>query len=134
MAPGHFRVYLATWRRPSVAVVARAPARADRAPDAGRERVHVMAYLEITLNVSSENRAGAAAVFHRFKQPFLDTAAGAISKELLVRDADVQVLHGFDTAEQAAAYLDSALFAADIVAELSPLLAAAPEIRIYQVA
>ena len=93
-----------------------------------------MTYLEITLTVRAENRPSAAAVFYRFKQPFLDTVAGALSKELLVREADVQVLHVFDTPDHAAAYLDSALFASDIVAELAPLLAADPEIRIYQVA
>ena len=47
---------------------------------------------------------------------------------------DVQVLHGFDTADQAKAYLKSALFAEDIVTALRPLLDGAPEIRIYQAA
>ena len=48
--------------------------------------------------------------------------------------ANVQVLHGFDTVENATSYLTSELFTNDVVAGLSPLLKADPEIRIYQVA
>lgn len=51
-----------------------------------------------------------------------------------MRSEDVQVLHGFDTAENANAYLQSALFNADVVEALKPLLEAAPDVRIYQVA
>jgi len=47
---------------------------------------------------------------------------------------DVQVLHGFDTTENATAYLSSALFTQDVVGGLSPLLKAEPEIRIYEAA
>jgi hypothetical protein len=53
---------------------------------------------------------------------------------LLVRDDDVQVLHGFDTAEQANAYLQTDLFTSDVVKALKPLLDAAPDVRIYQAA
>ncbi|UNS96774.1 hypothetical protein MMF93_09820 [Streptomyces tubbatahanensis] len=54
-----------------------------------------MAYLEVTLQVAADNRAAAAGVYEKYKQPFLGTITGAVSKELLVRDEDVQVLHGF---------------------------------------
>jgi hypothetical protein len=91
-----------------------------------------MVYMQITLQIVPANRAAAAGVYQRYKPPFLDTVAGARSKELLVRDDDVQVLHGFDTAEHANAYLKSRLFTADVVGALGPLLAAAPDIRIYQ--
>jgi hypothetical protein len=93
-----------------------------------------MTYLEITLNVAPAHRSAAAGVYRRYRAPFLDTIAGARSKELLVRDDDVQVLHGFDTPEQAKAYLTSPLFTADVVKALAPLLDAAPDIRIYQAA
>jgi hypothetical protein len=53
---------------------------------------------------------------------------------LLVRDEDVEVLHGFDTAEQANAYLTSPLFTLDVVGALKPLLDAAPDVRIDQAA
>jgi hypothetical protein len=46
----------------------------------------------------------------------------------------VQVLHGFDTRQNADDYLRSGLFAADVVGGLKPLLDAAPDVRIYQVA
>lgn len=93
-----------------------------------------MVYLQITLKIAHANRAAAAGIYRKYKAPFLDTIAGAKSKELLVREEDVQVLHGFDRAENANAYLQSALFTADVVGALKPLLDAAPDVRIYQVA
>lgn len=92
-----------------------------------------MAYLQITLKISNENRPAAAAVYHEYKAPFLNSIAGAKSKELLIRDEDVQVLHGFDTVDNANAYLKSELFNNDVVKGLSPYLDAAPEIRVYLV-
>jgi len=93
-----------------------------------------MVYLEITLKIAPANRPAADGVYQRYKEPFLTTIAGAKSKELLVRDDDVQVLHGFDTSEQANAYLQTGLFTSDVVGALSPLLDAAPDVRIYQAA
>lgn len=93
-----------------------------------------MACLQITLKVNPENRAAAADVYRKYKTTFLDTIAGAKSKELLVRDGDVQVMHGFDSVAHAQAYLESALFTNDVVGGLKPLLAAAPEVRVYDVA
>lgn len=93
-----------------------------------------MVYLQITLKIAEENRAAAAGVYQQYKAAFLDSIAGASSKELLVRDEDVQVLHGFDTLEHASAYLQSDMFTADVVAGLKPLLDADPDVRIYQVA
>jgi hypothetical protein len=89
------------------------------------------AYLEITLNVPVASRPAAAAVYSKYKQPFLTTVKGALSKQLLVRDEDVQVLHGFDNVADAQAYLASNLFKNDVAKELMPLLKGAPEVRIY---
>ncbi len=93
-----------------------------------------MVYLQITLKIATANRPAAAGVYQRYKAPFLSKIAGAKSKELLVREDDVQVLHGFDTAEQANAYLKTDLFTSDVVQALKPLLDAAPDVRIYQAA
>ena len=93
-----------------------------------------MAYLEITLTVDDADRPSAAGVYQKYKQPFLETVKGAISKELLVRAEDVQVLHGFVSAEDAEAYLATDLFAQDVVGALAPLLKAAPQICIYETA
>ncbi|MFF0333373.1 hypothetical protein ACFYUM_12430 [Streptomyces fimicarius] len=90
-----------------------------------------MTYLEVTLQVSPANRAAAASVYEKYKRRFLDTVAGATSKELLVRDEDVQVLHGFETAADAQAYLAGDLFTRDVVGELSPLLETGPDVRLY---
>jgi hypothetical protein len=93
-----------------------------------------MAYLEITLKIAEQDRATAAGVYTKYKAPFLNSIPGAKSKALLVRSEDVQVLHGFETVDQANAYLSSKLFNDDIVVALKPLLRADPEVRIYQVA
>ncbi len=93
-----------------------------------------MAYLQVTLQVNEADRPAAASVYTKYKQPFLDSITGATSKDLLVRDEDVQVLHGFNSVADAEAYLESELFTRDVVTELSPLLQAEPEIRIYDVA
>lgn len=91
------------------------------------------AYLEITLKVDAQDRPAAGAVYTKFKQHFLQQVAGAQSKELLMRNDDVQVLHGFATRAQAEAYLGSDLFTKDVVVGLKPLLKADPEVRIYSV-
>jgi hypothetical protein len=93
-----------------------------------------MVYLQITLKIAPVNRPAAAGVYQRYKMPFLNTIDGARSKELLVRDEDVEVLHGFNTAEQANAYLKSRLFSSDVVGAVKPLLEAEPDIRIYKAA
>lgn len=90
-----------------------------------------MAYLEITLKVSNNNRPSAAKVYTDYKGPFLKQIKGATSKELLIRDEDVQVLHGFESVADANAYLKSDLFNQDVVKGLAPYLDADPEVRIY---
>ena len=92
------------------------------------------AYLLITLKITDRNREAAAGVYAKYKQPFLDTIEGARSKELLIRDENVAVLHGFDSPKSAEAYLRSALFTRDVVTGLSPYLAESPELQIYTVA
>lgn len=91
------------------------------------------AYLEITLDIKPENRGSAAGVYLKYKEPFLKQIDGATSKELLIRTEDVQVLHGFESEEQAKAYLTTKLFENDVVRELKPFLESNPEIRIYSV-
>ena len=93
-----------------------------------------MAYLQLTLKVSEGNRPAAAGVYNRYKDAFLKQVKGARTKELLVREEDVQVLHGFASVADAAAYLKCDLFNQDVVKGLAPLLDADPEVRIYGVA
>ena len=90
------------------------------------------AYLAITMKVATKDRTKAGAVYAKYKDPFLSTIPGAESKELLLRDEDVQVLHGFDSRDSAEGYLKSALFGNDVVPELKPYLAADPDIRVYE--
>ncbi|KZT91291.1 hypothetical protein Nizo1840_0023 [Lactiplantibacillus plantarum] len=93
----------------------------------------VKAYLQITMQIDDNNRAAAAVVYTKYKQPFLKTIPGALTKELLIRNEDVQVMHGFDSVEHAQAYLKSNLFQNDVFAGLQPLWNADPEVKIYQV-
>lgn len=92
------------------------------------------AYLQITMYVSNTNRSAAAAVYSKYKAPFLKDIKGAVTKDLLIRDEDVQVLHGFESVEDATSYLKTELFNNDVVKELAPLFDKAPEIKIYLIA
>ncbi|MEC0182427.1 hypothetical protein P4H61_13140 [Paenibacillus peoriae] len=89
------------------------------------------AYLQITLKVNVPDREEASKVYTTYKEPFLTSIAGALSKELLVRGEDIQVLHGFRSEADAKAYLESELFNNDVVVGLKNLLQADPEVRIY---
>ncbi|MBD5526254.1 MAG: hypothetical protein HDR04_17970 [Lachnospiraceae bacterium] len=93
--------------------------------------MNVTAYLEITMKISEKNRPAAAKVYADYRQPFLDTIKGAVTKDLLIRDEDVQVLHGFDSVENAKAYLDSEMFKNDVYVGLKPLWSADPDVKIY---
>lgn len=92
------------------------------------------AYLEITMVIDNANRPAAAKIYTDYRQPFLDQIQGAVSKDLLIRDEDVQVLHGFDSVENAKAYLTSELFQKDVFVALKPLWSADPDVKIYTVA
>ena len=94
----------------------------------------VKAYLEITMVVNPENRPAAAMVYNDYRQPFLDNIEGALTKELLIREEDVQVIHGFDSLEHAKAYLETDLFKKDVFVGLKPTWAAAPDVRFYEIA
>lgn len=94
----------------------------------------VKAYLEAIMTIDPENREQAAKVYATYRQPFLDDIEGALTKELLVRDEDVQVIHGFDSLEHAKAYLESDLFTTKVAPALQPTWAAEPDIRFYEVA
>ncbi len=94
----------------------------------------VNAYLEITMKIDAANRPAAARVYTDYREPFLKEIPGALTKDLLIRDEDVQVLHGFDSVEHAAAYLESEMFRNDVFVGLKPLWSADPEVRIYTVA
>ena len=91
------------------------------------------AYLEITMVISDVNRPAAAKVYTDYRGPFLSQIKGAVSKDLLIRDEDVQVLHGFDSVENAKAYLDSEMFKNDVFVGLKPLWSADPDVKIYTV-
>lgn len=93
----------------------------------------VNAYLEITMKIDNNNRKAAAKVYTDYRKPFLETIDGALTKDLLIRDEDVQVLHGFDSVEHAIAYLSSEMFKNDVFVGLQPLWSADPEVKIYSI-
>ena len=57
--------------------------------------MQVKAYLEITMKIAEANRPAAAKVYTEYRGPFLADIPGALTKALLIRAEDVQVLHGF---------------------------------------
>lgn len=91
------------------------------------------AYLQVTMIIPNDKRQKAAAVYTTYRQPFLNSITGAISKELLIRNEDVQVLHGFDNAEHAKDYLNSELFSQHVFPELKATWSQNPEVKIYTV-
>lgn len=93
----------------------------------------VKAYLQVIMDIAPENRAAAAKVYTDYRQPFLDEIEGALTKECLIRDEDVQVIHGFDSMEHAKAYLESDLFKTKVAPGLAPTWASDPDIRFYEV-
>ncbi len=93
----------------------------------------VKAYLEITLTIDNIDRASATAVYILYKEPFLKTIKGALSKEFLVHVEDIQVLHGFDSVENAQEYLMSDFFNKNVVPSLKPYLKRLCNIKIYSV-
>lgn len=102
--------------------------------DSKEAKKSVGAYLEITMVIKNENRSSAGKVFYDYREPFLNKIEGALTKDLLIRNEDVQVLHGFDCVENAKAYLETKLFKNDVATGLSPFWEEAPSIKIYSVA
>ena len=86
------------------------------------------------MKIDEANRPAAAKVYIDYRQPFLDTIEGALTKDLLIRDEDVQVLHGFDSAEHAQAYLSSGMFKNDVFVGLHALWGADADVMFYAVA
>ncbi len=92
------------------------------------------AYLEITLKIDNADRTSATAIYNKYKNVFLETIEGALSKELLIHTEDIQVLHRFDSVENAQVYLLSELFNNDVVIALKPYLRDQPNVKIYETA
>ena len=92
------------------------------------------AYLEITMVIDNSDRPAAAKVYNDYRQPFLQQIKGAASKDLLLRDEDVQVLHGFTSVEEAKAYLESDMFQNDVFVGLKGLWKQDPDVKIYSIA
>lgn len=105
-------------------------------------------YYKITITKSSGTGAyvgfGVLEFFEAIKNGFikgfngeewgvLKEIKGALTKNLLVRDEDVQVLHGFDSIENAKAYLTSEMFNNNVAKGLSPLWDEESCIKIYSV-
>jgi hypothetical protein len=85
----------------------------------------------ITLAVDKFRRVEAAAVYDRFRKPFLTALRGRLQGAPGARGGrpgPARQLLG----RAGHAYLDGDLFTKDVVGGLSPLLSAEPEIRTYE--
>lgn len=82
------------------------------------------------LGVADANRPAATGIHQSYRAAFLGAVAGAMSKQRPIRSAGVPLLHGVDSQDNTSACAGSALFSADVVGRLMPLLEAAPDVRI----
>ena len=93
----------------------------------------IRSFLQITLVVPTPKREEAITkVFLPGRQRFLDRIPGAVTMDLLVREEDLQVLHGFDTMENASAYLKSPI-GKEILGQLAEISDGKPSIAVYNV-
>ena len=93
----------------------------------------VRAYLQITLQISQPRREEAITkVYLPNRQRFLERVEGAVSMDMLVREEDIQVLVGFDTPENARAYLASSA-GKEITSQLAGYAKKEPVTAIYDV-
>lgn len=92
------------------------------------------AYLQIVLKMNSSNRGELTSTYHKFKDLFREQIKGAKTQELLFSDEDIQLLYGFDTYEDAEAFLSTELYNNIILVALKPLISNNPEIKICHVA
>ncbi|WP_312743435.1 hypothetical protein [Sphingobacterium multivorum] len=92
------------------------------------------AYLQIVLKMNSSNRGELTSTYNKFKDLFREQIKGAKTQELLFSDEDIQLLYGFDTYEDAEAFLSTELYNNIILVALKPLISNNPEIKICHVA
>ncbi len=94
-----------------------------------------MAYLQITLDISEKNRAAAAAVYQKYKAPFLSQRSTALfQKNCWYVPKMCRFCIVSTRLNRLKPYLGSQLFTADVVEALKPYLNRAPDVRIYDVA
>lgn len=93
----------------------------------------IRAFLQVTLIIPAARREEAISrVFLPARPRLLERVPGAVSIDFLVRDKDVQVLQGFDTFENASAYLESGIFK-EFIGQLGDLAEKEPVIALYNV-
>ena len=83
--------------------------------------IKVKSHLEITMVVKEKNRESVSKVYYDYKESFLKSINGTLIKDLLVRDENIQVLHGFDSIKNVKAYLSSDMLKNDVFVGLQPL-------------
>lgn len=91
------------------------------------------AYLQITLKINTADKGAVSGVYNKFRTLFLEQIQGAISIELLIGDEYIQLLHSFDTAEEAQDFLSTELYNNDVLVAVKPFIVNTPEVRIYVV-
>ena len=92
------------------------------------------AYLQIVLKANSSSRGELTNTYNKLRDLFPEQIKGAKTQELLLSDEEVQLLYGFDTFEDAEAFLSTELYNNIILPALKPLISNNPEIKIYNVA
>ncbi|WP_104381543.1 hypothetical protein [Sphingobacterium sp. HMA12] len=91
------------------------------------------AYLQITLKINNSDKGAVSGIYDKFRDSFLDQVKGATSIELLIGNGYIQLLHVFDTAEDAQAFLSTELYNNEILLALKSLMVDTPMISVYSV-
>ncbi|PUV23897.1 MULTISPECIES: hypothetical protein [Sphingobacterium] len=91
------------------------------------------AYLQVTLKINNSDKGAVSGIFDKFRDSFIDQIKGATSIELLIGDGYIQLLHVFDTVEDAHAFLSTELYNNNILFALKSLMVDTPQVSIYAV-
>ncbi|WP_433900269.1 hypothetical protein [Sphingobacterium puteale] len=91
------------------------------------------AYLQVTLKINNSDKGAVSGIYEKFRDSFIDQIKGATSIELLIGDGYIQLLHVFDTAEDAQAFLSTELYNNNILFALKSLMVDTPRVSIYSV-
>ena len=92
------------------------------------------AYLSVNMKIDSSRLPEVTKVYTNYWEKFLRTIHGARTKDLVIRNEDVQILHSFNSVEDAVGFLSSEMFQRAVFIDLQPYWNDELNVRIYTAA
>lgn len=92
------------------------------------------AYLSVNMKIDSGKLPEVTRVYTSYWEQFLKTIHGARTKDLVIRNEDVQILHSFNSVEDAVGFLSSEMFQKAVFIDLQPYWNDELNVRIYTAA